>query len=140
MTPAAGTPEALILSLLPAGRAAATSIPSLVRASGLSLVVCLEPAGPNIAPPQQPADWARYRRLEPKRPTPRAGSSHPGAGLTRPLTQPQGGCAVSRQHPAWDLDPEQEPIEWTQAAVEFFALLFGMAAFWVIAWGLAAVM
>jgi len=30
--------------------------------------------------------------------------------------------------------------EWTQAAVEFFALLFGMAAFWVIAWGLAAVL
>ena len=36
MTPAAGTPEALILSLLPSGRAAATSIPSLVRASGLT--------------------------------------------------------------------------------------------------------
>ncbi len=29
--------------------------------------------------------------------------------------------------------------EWTQAAVEFFALLLGMTAFWAAAWGLAAV-
>jgi len=36
--------------------------------------------------------------------------------------------------------PRRVRDEWTQAAVEFFALLFGMAAFWVIAWGLAAVM
>ena len=36
--------------------------------------------------------------------------------------------------------PRRMRDEWTQAAVEFFALLFGMAAFWVIAWGLAAVM
>lgn len=36
LTPAPSTPEALILSLLPHGRADATSIPSLVRASGLS--------------------------------------------------------------------------------------------------------
>jgi len=46
---------------------------------------------------------------------------------------------VSRQHPAWDLDPEQEPIKWAQAAVEFLVLLLGMTAFWAAAWGLAAV-